>query len=76
MNLVTFQRTWLRPWALFALEDKALRDELLELFPDGAYVAFAADTYWNRAARPWTITGVCCMRCPETDRADGRRWAM
>ncbi len=45
MNLITFQRTWLRPWAFFALEDKALRDELLELFPDGAYVAFAADTY-------------------------------
>ena len=45
INLITFQRTWLRPWAFFALEDKALRDELLELFPDGAYVAFAGDTY-------------------------------
>jgi len=45
INLITFQRTWLRPWAFFALEDKALRDELLQLFPDGAYVAFAADTY-------------------------------
>jgi hypothetical protein len=45
INLITFQRTWLRPWAFFALEDKALRDELLEMFPDGAYVAFAGDTY-------------------------------
>jgi len=44
-NLVTFQRTWLRPWSFFALEDKTLRDELLELFPDGAYVAFAGDAY-------------------------------
>ena len=44
-NLITFQRTWLRPWAFFALDDKALRDELLQLFPDGAYVAFAGDTY-------------------------------
>ena len=44
-NLITFQRTWLRPWAFFALDDKALRDELLHLFPDGAYVAFAGDTY-------------------------------
>jgi hypothetical protein len=35
----------LRPWAFFALDDKALRDELLELFPDGAYVAFAGETY-------------------------------
>ena len=45
INLITFQRTWLRPWAFFALDDKSLRDELLQLFPDGAYVAFAGDTY-------------------------------
>ena len=45
LNLITFQRTWLRPWAFFALEDKSLRDELLQLFPDGAYVAFAGDAY-------------------------------
>jgi hypothetical protein len=45
INLITFQRTWLRPWAFFALDDKSLRDELLQLFPDGAYVAFAGDSY-------------------------------
>ena len=45
MNLITFQRTWLRPWAFFSLDDKALRDELLQLFPDGAYAAFAGDVY-------------------------------
>jgi hypothetical protein len=45
INLITFQRTWLRPWAFFALDDKALRDELLELFPDGAQIAFADDVY-------------------------------
>ncbi len=45
INLITFQRTWLRPWSFFALDDKALRDELLQLFPDGAYVAFAGDVY-------------------------------
>jgi hypothetical protein len=45
INLITFQRTWLRPWAFFALDDKALRDELLQLFPDGAYVALAGDAY-------------------------------
>jgi hypothetical protein len=45
INLITFQRTWLRPWAFFALDDKALRDELLELFPDGAHIAFAGDVY-------------------------------
>jgi hypothetical protein len=45
INLITFQRTWLRPWAFFALDDKSQRDELLQLFPDGAYVAFAGDSY-------------------------------
>jgi hypothetical protein len=45
LNLITFQRTWLRPWAFFALDDKSLRDELLELFPDGAHIAFAGDVY-------------------------------
>jgi len=45
LNLITFQRTWMRPWAFFALDDKSLRDELLQLFPDGAYVAFAGDAY-------------------------------
>jgi len=44
-NLITFSRTWIRPWAFYALEDKGLRDELLELFPDGCYVAFAGETY-------------------------------
>jgi hypothetical protein len=45
INLITFQRTWLRPWAFYALEDKALRDELLNLFPDGCYCAFAGNAY-------------------------------
>jgi hypothetical protein len=44
-NLVTFSRTWIRPWAFYAIEDKAIRDALLALFPEGCYVAFAGDTY-------------------------------
>jgi hypothetical protein len=44
-NLITFSRTWIRPWAFYAIEDKAVRDALLALFPDGCYVAFAGDTY-------------------------------
>jgi hypothetical protein len=44
-NLITFQRTWLRPWAFYALDDKSLRDQLLALFPDGCYVALAGDAY-------------------------------
>ena len=44
-NLITFSRTWIRPWAFYAIEDTAVRDALLALFPDGCYVAFAGDTY-------------------------------
>ena len=44
-NLITFQRTWLRPWAFYQLDDESLRDELLAIFPDGCYVAFAGDAY-------------------------------
>jgi hypothetical protein len=45
MNLITFSRTWIRPWAFYAIEDAAVRDELLALFPDGCYVGFAGDAY-------------------------------
>ncbi|MGC2088647.1 MAG: hypothetical protein WA638_04385, partial [Candidatus Acidiferrales bacterium] len=44
-NLITFQRTWVRPWGFYQLDDKVLRDELLALFPGGCYVAFAGDVY-------------------------------
>jgi hypothetical protein len=45
MNLITFDRTWLRPWAFYAIEDEAVRKEMLALFPDGCYVAFAGEAY-------------------------------
>jgi len=45
MNLITFDRTWLRPWAFYAIEDEAVRCELLAMFPDGCYVGFAGDVY-------------------------------
>src|SRR6516225_1167120 len=44
-SVVTFLRTWIRPWAFYELKDKDIRDQLLQLFPDGCYVAFAGDTY-------------------------------
>src|SRR5882762_6252227 len=45
MNLITFDRTWLRPWAFYSVEDEDVRRELLALFPDGCYVGFAGDAY-------------------------------
>jgi hypothetical protein len=44
-NLITFDRTWLRPWAFYSIEDEAVRNELLLMFPDGCYAAFAGDVY-------------------------------
>jgi len=44
-NLITFSRTWIRPWAFYAIEDKSVRDVLLALYPEGCYIAFAGDTY-------------------------------
>jgi hypothetical protein len=45
MNLITFDRTWLRPWAFYGIENEEVRNELLALFPDGCYVGFAGDVY-------------------------------
>src|SRR5256885_302162 len=45
MNLITFDRTWLRPWAFYSIDDAEVRAELLALFPDGCYVGFAGDAY-------------------------------
>ena len=49
VNLVTFERCWFRPYA-FEMLEKAEREELLKLFPDGCYAAFAGDAYCE--ARP------------------------
>lgn len=43
--LPTFSRTWMRKWAFRRFEDEKLIAELEELFPDGAYVAFAGLEY-------------------------------
>ena len=45
MNLITFDRTWLRPWAFYGVDDEETRSELLAMFPEGCYVAFAGDVY-------------------------------
>lgn len=44
-NLITYTQTWLRPWAFEAMDNKDQAAKLKELFPDGAYVAFAGQTY-------------------------------
>ena len=43
--LPTFSRTWIRKWGFKRFNDEQLVAELEELFPDGAYVAFAGLEY-------------------------------
>jgi hypothetical protein len=45
MNLITFSRSWIRPWAFHSIEEKPVREALLALFPEGCYAAFAGETY-------------------------------
>ncbi len=57
-NLITFSRTWIRPWAFYSIEDKSVRDALLALFPDGCYVGvMRATRIANRATSRWTTAG-------------------
>ncbi len=49
-SMATYDRVWLRPWALYKIGDEEIRKELLEMFPDGVYCAFAGDVFCE--ARP------------------------
>jgi hypothetical protein len=40
MDLVTVEKTWLRPWTLWKLKDKDIRKALIEKFPNGCQVTF------------------------------------
>jgi hypothetical protein len=47
---VTFTECWYRPRAFYHIDDTKVRQQLLALFPDGAYVAFANEVFCE--ARP------------------------
>ena len=51
-NLVTYSRTWIRPWCFWLIEEQSERDLLLKLFPEGCYVAFAGETYCESRNEP------------------------
>ena len=44
-HLVTYQRTWMRPAAFEMLKERAVKDQLAELFPDGCYVGVMNGVY-------------------------------
>ena len=49
-NLITHQRTWLRPSAFLTVDDLNVRTQLLELFPNGCVVTFCGRTYVDSRA--------------------------
>ena len=49
-DMVEYQRCWLRPHTFYYVEDEERRAKLLELFPNGVYVAFAGDVYCEARA--------------------------
>lgn len=44
-ELVTLRQRWVRSWALEEIKDDTAREELLEIFPNGVYVALAGENY-------------------------------
>lgn len=40
-NIATVKRAWFRDWYLLNHSDEAMRTKLIEMYPDGAFVAFA-----------------------------------
>ena len=46
VSLITYTRNWIQPWAFGSQKIKDdVRAQLLQLFPDGCYCAFAGETY-------------------------------
>ena len=67
-QLVTFSRTWIRPWSFWEIEDEETRDLLLDLFPEGTYCAFAGEAFCE--ARNETIES--CWRVRHAMEGDGQ----
>lgn len=59
VHTATYKRCWFRPWFFQAIEDEQLADDLAEMFPSGAYVAFAdgvfLEAYEEDMDEHWTI---------------------
>jgi hypothetical protein len=63
-NLCTFVMAWFRPTAFWCLDDKAQREELLEIFPRGVRVEFTGDIYCKSEAQSMDDAVVSCHAMP------------
>lgn len=44
-HTITYKRVWLRKWYFSAIDDAQLRKRVRKMFPDGCFVAFAANEF-------------------------------
>jgi hypothetical protein len=63
-NLCTFARVWFRPTAFWMIDDKEIRDKLLETFPRGCRVEFTGTVYCRSAAESMDDAIVTCHAMP------------
>lgn len=69
-DLITLNRIWVRPWVFECVKDPAIKQRVYELFPDGAYMAFAGDVYCE--SRNETMDSVWVVRHAMPGRGSNR----
>jgi hypothetical protein len=69
INLITIQRTWLRPWAFSRSTINLCATSCCNFFPMVPTLHSQAKPTANRATKIWTTTGASSTRCPVTARA-------
>lgn len=61
---VTYTKIWLRPAFFYRIKDAVKRDKFLKLFPDGAFFAYAGDTYLESRNECMDDYWVLCFAYP------------
>jgi len=60
LDLVTFRRVWLRPWAYYMIQDDDLRAALQQSYPNGVYFLLLndlfAEAYEENIDDHWTVS--------------------
>jgi hypothetical protein len=69
-DLITLNRIWVRPWVFECIKDPDVKKRVYELFPDGAYMAFAGDVYCE--SRNETMDSVWVVRHAMPGRGSNR----
>lgn len=63
-SIATLKRAWLRSWMLWSIEDKEIRDALIQEYPDGVFVALEGETVLEKRAESMDKHWELCMPMP------------